>query len=812
MAFQKKNLPVLQTSLLALSTAFAQNAHATSFTISDANTTARTLTLSETGVIDSGASLTPAPDSIAVTLDSSSSGASFVNNGTISTTNFAGVYDEGSSNIIINSGTISTSGVDVVAFDIRGAGTTLTNNGTISTSGGTSAEGIFANAENITITNNGTISSTGSAIGSIRANVTIINNGIIYSGILSVGPSGETITNSGTIAITDNSVNGIYSYGSGATITNSATISTTGDDSDGINSYGSGATITNSATISTTGDDSNGIYSYGSGTTITNSGTITTTGDSANAIHSTGDDLTMINNGTMSTSDGAEVIYSTGERAIITNNGTLISLLNAGNNAEAIDSNGDYAVITNNGNITSHNSGEGINSSGDYSTIINNGNITITYENNNGIFVNGDDSTVTNNGTITASNHGSAGIVIVANNNTIINNGKIIATGSATQAIFGGTGSQTVTLGKGSEIIGTVNLGDGTDSITVSGNGISGRVLTANVESLNIGSNVAGVVVGNNLHTVDPTGAAMLTTSINKLSLNIHDVINSHNNQDASAVGAKARKTPTWVNIFGSNFDRGADAGNLAYRNQTIGFVGGYKLDSNNSKGLIFGVSSSDLETKETSFKTDVTSFYVGAYKNINLAKATSLKFDLVTGYERYETKRTVVDNINGYQTANSDFGSFFISPSATLEKKFKINKLFELNPMARLAYTSAFFGENRETGTTSTNINTKQRKAHIFNTRIGVNAVLNLRGKKFELGTGFDNRIIKEGKVRSSISETDFRYNTNNDQNVNGHYVRAAANIANIKGFSLAGSFEKRKADGNENEYFFNLGASHKF
>ena len=131
---------------------------------------------------------------------------------------------------------------------------------------------------------------------------------------------------------------------------------------------------------------------------------------------------------------------------------------------------------------------------------------------------------------------------------------------------------------------------------------------------------------------------------------------------------------------------------------------------------------------------------------------------------------------------------------------------------MARLAYTSAFFGENREEGTTSANINTKHRKAHIFNTRIGVNAILNLRGKKFELGTGFDNRIIKEGKIRSSISDTDFRYNTNNDRDVNGHYVRGAVNIANIKGFSLAGSFEKRKADGNENEYFFNLGASHKF
>jgi hypothetical protein len=298
----------------------------------------------------------------------------------------------------------------------------------------------------------------------------------------------------------------------------------------------------------------------------------------------------------------------------------------------------------------------------------------------------------------------------------------------------------------------------------------------------------------------------MLTLGVNKLTLNVQNSIKSHNSQ----ASLSNKKSPTWINVFNSNFDRGADAGNLAYRNQTFGFVGGYDLDS--SKGLVFGINSGDMQTKSSSFKIGVDSFFVGGYKNIDLAKSTTLNFDLIAGYERYSSERLLVDNINGYQVAKSDFNNFFISPSATLERKFKITESFELNPLAKVSYTSSLFGESNEAGATSSNITTNGRKAQIFKSRVGVNAVLNLKNTKFELGTGFDTRIIKEGKVRAHISDQNFRYGTNNDKNVNGHYIRAAAYIVDLRNFSLVGSFEKRKADGGENEYFGQLGAGYKF
>jgi hypothetical protein len=776
MPLAKKSFPALQTSLLALSTFFTQGANAADFTLSS-GTTYATQTLADDGDVGIiGAAATLDTDGENAVFIDTAIGAQLTNNGAIYTRTSGGhgiFENSGSGNIIINNGTLSTEYTSAVGVLSSGATATITNSGTITTAGDV-AYGIRSTAADATITNSGAITTGGDfayGILSSAADATITNSGTIttagdYSrGIRSNGDD-ATITNSGAIITTNTSAHGIFSAAADATITNSGTITTAGYFAFGIRSTAADATITNSGTITTAGDAGHGIHSAAAGATITNSGTITTAGDVALGILSTAEDATITNGGTITTAgDYSHGIRSTAADATITNSGTITTA-------------GDYLY--------------GIVALGANATIINSGDITVS---GNAAAVNLDKNS--------------------SDNSALTNSGKIIASGSATAAIVGGSGDQTVILAKGSEIIGTVDLGTGTDSVTATGNGISTRVATTNSGTLSIASNVAGLVIGESLHTVDPTGSAMLTTGINKLSLNIHSVINSHNNQRPASNlsnSNRVKKSPMWASAFTSNFDRGADSGNLAYRNQSTGFVGGYELDAKNSKGLIFGVSDSDLETKSSSFKTKATSFFAGAYKSLNLARSTSLKFNLLAGYERYESKRTVVDNINGYQTAKANFSNFFISPSATLEHKIKLNKMFELNPVARLSYTASMIGEGKEKGTTSANIITKSRQTQAFNSRIGVNAVMKLRGGQLELGTGFDTRIIKEGKVKGSIDGNSFRFNTNNDQNVNGHYLRAGARITNFKGVSILGSFEKRTADGNENEYFGQLGAAYRF
>jgi hypothetical protein len=710
---------------------------------------------------------------------------------------------------------------------------------------------ILGDFSNLQVINNGTISS-----------ISETSDGNTELGISSLGDS-AIITNNGTITATsgEDRAEGISSSGDSAIITNNGTITATSteDDAYGTYSLGDDAVITNNDTITaaSTTHTAHGMYSgyYVNNVVITNNGTITATSteDNAYGIGSPGDNVVITNNGTIyAHSDGGNDesygVYSSGDNAVITNNGSIFATKNGDDDAMGINSSGDDAVVTNNGsisavaianangiyahsgtnNITTNNGSIsavssadysfGIDSQGDNSTVINNGSISAISGGDYayGILSGGADAIIVNRGTISSSSSTESIAVSLdhdgASDNTLTNSGKIIASGTDSKAIAGGTGIQTVTLEKGSQIIGAVDLGGGTDSITLTGNGISGRVLTSNVESISIGSNTAGVIIGNEIHSVDPTGTAMLTTNLSKLSLSIHDIVDSRSHQKYPKSSFKGKKSPLWINLFGANSERGADAGNLAYKSSNAGFVGGYELDSKNSKGVIFGVSSGELATKSESFKADVDSIFVGAYKNFNLTKSTTLSTDLIAGYERYSSKRAVVDNINGMQTARSDFNNLFISPSVSLEHKIKLTKMFELRPRARLSYTSSLFDGHRETGTTSSNIKTSSRKAHIFNSRVGVNAVAKLNGHQLELGAGFDTRIIKEDKVGASINATSFKFNTNNDNNVNGKYVRIGVRILDVKGLSVVGSIEKRTADGDESGYFGQLGASYGF
>ena len=201
------------------------------------------------------------------------SGINITNSGNITTTtdtgNAYGIYSDGNTNTITNSGTItvSTSATADDAFGIYsiGAGNIITNSGTITVSTSGTADDAFSiysiGAENI-ITNSGTI--------------TVLTSGAraFSYGIYSDGNT-NTITNLGTITVSTSGVGarayGIYSAGDNNTITNSGTITV--------------STIENNA-------DAYGIFESGAGHIITNSGKIT----AETAIFSNGGSLNILPN------------------------------------------------------------------------------------------------------------------------------------------------------------------------------------------------------------------------------------------------------------------------------------------------------------------------------------------------------------------------------------------------------------------------------------------------------------------------------------------------------------------------------------
>ena len=162
--------------------------------------------------------------------------------------------------VLISHLLMSTSGVAAEEFGIYSEGNTktITNSGTIILSSNADALGIFSSGNTNTITNSGTITVSTSGAGTALGIRSILD--------------ANTITNSGTITVSGNAdTQGIYSSGDVNTITNSGTI-----------------------TVSTSGDNivAYGIYSDGAQNIIANSGKIT----AGTAIFSNGGNLNILPN------------------------------------------------------------------------------------------------------------------------------------------------------------------------------------------------------------------------------------------------------------------------------------------------------------------------------------------------------------------------------------------------------------------------------------------------------------------------------------------------------------------------------------
>lgn len=236
---------------------------------------------------------------------------------------------------------------------------------------------------------------------------------------------------------------------------------------------GDNAEVVLSGLISTTGSSAFAIYSTGSDFTFTSSilGNISTIGfSSSSAILAAGDGASLFNHGTISTSgSGSAAFNARGEDANLINYSDG-SISTTGNYSNGIyDNYGKNATILNAGSIsTAGNLSNGIESYGLFADITNSGSILSSGSDASGILLKEGYYTVSNSGSISVTGANSAGIRAFSVG-TLNISGSISATGSATEAIVGNTQSQTVTL-DGAQIIGNINLGQGSDLLTLQGN------------------------------------------------------------------------------------------------------------------------------------------------------------------------------------------------------------------------------------------------------------------------------------------------------------------------------------------------------
>nr|WP_241291744.1 autotransporter outer membrane beta-barrel domain-containing protein [Burkholderia stabilis] len=265
------------------------------------------------------------------------------------------------------------------------------------------------------------------------------SSAITNNGNLSMSGNGTGVANRGAMLI---------GVSNGNTITNAATgvISTTGQYNDGMAANGNNNTLVNNGSITTTGNNSYGMTAAwgqsnpgASGNQLVNTGTVTTSGNNARAASLLGGNGTITNSGTL-TSNGrdAPAVYMQGNNDTLDNSGT-IQTTGTASSSGSVD-----AVVSN--------------------TLGSSFTATITNQAGGKI--------ISNNGIGVRSTNGA----------TTITNAGLIQGGGGT-AIQGGNGNVTLILQTGSQIVGTANGGNGTNTVTLQGTGTASNAFT-NFQSL----------------------------------------------------------------------------------------------------------------------------------------------------------------------------------------------------------------------------------------------------------------------------------------------------------------------------------------
>ena len=535
--------------------------------------------------------------------------------------------------------------------------------------------------------------------------------------------------------------------------------------------------------------------------------------------------VTVINNGSITASgtQGDGVAQNNGSNFIFINNGTIST---SGTGGETVINFGDNGSITNNGTLTTTGAVQNVFTEGDGDQVTNNGIITASSNNASAIVVgfnggSGICSTITNNNTIRVTGSGSTGILMVnASGTTINNSGLISAEQSATAAIDGSNNSETLNLLSGSQIIGTIDLDDGTDTVNISGANNSSTLTLTDTEVIRL-VNDNGLIVGTVATVVDPTGQSISSAVLSNTTLAIHNNVNqrlAHHKplkpiqvatlELSPGMVFQERAPQIWGSALGAKHSRGLEGIALGYDHDYVGFTGGYEVSFYKARiGLLGGFVKTNIKTTGDKFgrlrsiDTDSDGFFAGAYNQYFLGKI-NLTTTLMAGYEDHNNDRAVVDNLNGFETAQADFGSFFVSPSFTLSSAYILNKNFELRPAATLAYSGGWYEDYAESGTTRSDLVVDDRDTHSLTGQLQLaTAYTPYENSELELRMGAKVRYTDDSDISLSLAGTDFRVPNASDNSVYGCYIGMNLRIAFIDKINLIANLEQGIANGNESQ-----------
>ncbi len=615
---------------------------------------------------------------------------------------------------------------------------------------------------------------------------TVINTGVIEtSGGLSNGVDVEdfnTVVNAGKVQ-----TNGSFSVGvlvgDSNTVTNVSVVETSGFGAVGIFAAEFN-TIINGGFVETSGISAAGIFA-GNFNTVVNTGWVETGGFDAAGIE-VEDSSSITNVGIVETSGFDAIGIKADDFNYIVNAGEVET---SGANSAGIEVD-DFNTVVNTGWIrTSGKSSAAIFIEGDDNVVLNSGAIQTDGAFSNGIESYGDDNTLSNSGWIKTTGE-SASAVKLGVDNVLTNTGTLIATGEGSHAVLGDAGTQTVTIGQGSQIIGAFDLGAGNDIVNVEGGPTISQVLTVeNVETVNVADNFVGVVEYNGasktISSVDLTGAISLGASTGALTDSVQQ-----------RVHAQAGLTGAWASVFGQHRDFGAAGSRQSYSFAFGGVMGGYERAVGFGRfGIVGGASVNEMETQDFDSTTlDGQSIFAGAYYNTLVGPATLIT-GLLAGFESNDSERILVDNLNGRQTARGTIDSTFVSASIGLAGTGWTlgSSGLTLQPSGIVNYTASFQNDYTERGAARGNLSVDSRTSQQLGARVQMALGYTVfSGLQAVLRTGVDSRTSFEDDIDATLEGQSLTLGGDDiNENFIGGFVGLGAAFAPTDRFSVSGDVE---------------------
>ncbi|WP_350197581.1 autotransporter outer membrane beta-barrel domain-containing protein [Roseibium album] len=545
-----------------------------------------------------------------------------------------------------------------------------------------------------------------------------------------------------------------------------------------------GHVVVNGGRIETSGGFSDGVE-VDDFNTVTNAGVVETSGGFSDGVDV--DDFNAVTNaGVVETSGGFSDGVDVDDFNTVTNAGVV--------ETSGIFSNGivadDFNTVTNTGWIkTSGISSAAIIIEGNDNVVSNSGTIQTGGAFSNGIESDGDDNTLSNSGWIKTTGE-SANAVKLGVDNALTNTGTLIATGADSYAVLGGAGTQTVTIGQGSQIIGSFDLGAGNDIVSVEGGPTISQVLTVeNVETVNVADNFVGVVEYNGasktISSVDLTGAISLGASTGALTDSVQ-----------KRVHAQAGLTGAWASVFGQHRDFGAVGSRQGYSFAFGGVMGGYERAVGFGRfGVVGGASVNEMETQDFDSTTlDGQSIFAGAYYNTLVGPATLIT-GLLAGFESNDSERILVDNLNGRQTARGTIDSTFVSASMGLAGTGWAlgSSGLTLQPSGLVNYTASFQNDYTEKGAARGNLSVDSRTSQQLSARVQMALGYTVfTGLQAILRTGVDSRTSFEDDIDATLEGQSLTLGGDDiNENFIGGFVGLGAAFAPTDRFSVSGDVE---------------------